>query len=276
MLSRRDLVIGGTALATLGSAARADPAGDFAALLAATQRNPAENEAARADTEGRAFEATRGPAPRSTHSDRPISDDAVSLIIASEVTGQAYYDQRLEVPALPPGDSGMTIGVGYDLGWSRPAWVDSEWTELSPAVRTRLKAVCGKHGAAARPLKTGLRDIRILWDDALAQFKRVLLPLYVGATVQALPNTDLLSQDCLGALVDLVYNRGAGGFVSARPQYREMAAIRRMMNDQQFDTIADQIEAMTRLWLPNAKNQPGNVRRRRAEAALFRKGLPTA
>lgn len=280
MISRRTMVIGGGALLVARPVVAVAQDGGFAALLAEIERNPADNLAARADVEGRALEATRGPAPRSNRSNQPISADAIRLIVASEVTGQRYYEQRLRAPTLPPAPSGITIGIGYDLGYTRASWVDDEWSELPAATRQRLKAVCGRKGVPARAPLAAMRDIQISWDVARAQFQRVLLPLYVGETLRALPNVDGLLRDvrggldCLGALVDLVFNRGAGGFASARPRYVEMRRIAELMRDGDFAAIPDQLDTMARHWAPgSATPQPGNVRRRHAEAALFRQGL---
>ena len=49
-----------------------------------------------------------------------ISDKAFKLIIKYEVGGgEAYYNKYLKKPSWPGAFSGVTIGVGYDLGYNR-------------------------------------------------------------------------------------------------------------------------------------------------------------
>ena len=47
--------------------------------------------------------------------DLTISRAAKDLILYYEVGGSAYYVGHLERPTVPPGASGITIGIGYDL-----------------------------------------------------------------------------------------------------------------------------------------------------------------
>lgn len=49
-----------------------------------------------------------------------ISDEAKLVVIGFEVTGQAYYEKHEARPTWPQGASGVTIGIGYDLGYNTP------------------------------------------------------------------------------------------------------------------------------------------------------------
>ena len=44
-----------------------------------------------------------------------IATTAVNFIAQQEVTSRAHYDAVVTRPDYPGGDSGITIGVGYDL-----------------------------------------------------------------------------------------------------------------------------------------------------------------
>jgi GH24 family phage-related lysozyme (muramidase) len=81
----------------------------------------------------------------------------------------------------------------------------------------------------------------------------------------------------LGALVSLVYNRGASfGIPEAKDpsgRFREMRNIKAHMANKAFDQIPDELLSMRRLWI-GVKDMRGVVLRREAEAALFKQGLP--
>ena len=46
-----------------------------------------------------------------------ISKKAIELIIKHEVGGRAVYEKRYQKPIWAGGDSGVTIGLGYDVGY---------------------------------------------------------------------------------------------------------------------------------------------------------------
>ena len=94
---------------------------------------------------------------------------------------------------------------------------------------------------------------------------------YTQLTVASLANTDALHPDCLGALVSLVYNRGAS-FEREGERYREMRAIRAAMGAQAFSQIPAQIRGMKRIWADEA-HSAGLLKRRELEALLFEHGL---
>lgn len=59
-----------------------------------------------------------------------LSDRAVDMIIRYETGGKAYYVKKLVRPTWPGGDSGVTIGIGYDLGYYSAAQIRSDWASL--------------------------------------------------------------------------------------------------------------------------------------------------
>lgn len=202
-----------------------------------------------------------------------ISQGAIDLIVYSEVSSAAYYTRRLQHPAWPGGSSGVTIGVGYDLGQQTKDAVKAAWGGLvEAAVLERLQHACGIHGEEAKALTAEMQDVIITWEQAYAVFTGSTLPTYIAMTERALPNTGLLSPDSLGALVSLVYNRGAGGFSSSSDRYREMRAIKQDMADKAFAKIPAEFRAMKRLWAGNPATT-GLVTRRENEAKLFEQGL---
>ncbi|TIR25962.1 MAG: hypothetical protein E5X34_07285 [Mesorhizobium sp.] len=203
-----------------------------------------------------------------------ISPDAISLIIAFEVSSETLYKQRYQKPVWPGGRSGITIGLGYDIGYVTVAGLKDDWSNIlnnDSAIKT-LSHTCGVTGDAARDLVPNVSDVEVLWEPARTQFD-IEIQKYVALTQRSLPNFKALSEDCRGALVSLTYNRGPSFDVpetsDGSGRYREMRNIRKHMVQGEFKLIPDEIRSMMRLW-PGVK---GLLRRREAEAALFEVGL---
>lgn len=280
MANRRTVVSGLSLLLVSGSfpgRLRAQVGPSAEALIAVFEQDPnlagdnkGTGEAQQIDLALRADRGfARAFAPRNEPSERRISPLAQRLIIASEVTSAAVYAQRYCMPVWPQGESGPTIGVGYDLRFIKPEWLQEDWGAfLDEATLVALRHGCLLHGAPARQFCSANRTLFVGWVKAQAQFLNVLLPRYITETLVALPGAKDLSDDCLGALVSLVYNRGAS-FRKSGPKYTEMRAIYIAMRQKNFAAIPDHILTMKRLW-PDVK---GLLARRDAEAALFRKGL---
>src|SRR5215204_6101035 len=45
-----------------------------------------------------------------------VSRAGLDLLVAFEVTAPAYYEKKLRRPVWPGGESGVTVGIGYDVG----------------------------------------------------------------------------------------------------------------------------------------------------------------
>jgi GH24 family phage-related lysozyme (muramidase) len=181
-----------------------------------------------------------------------IPDEAVALILEFEGVDQ---------PSEWPGESsGITIGAGYDLGFCSAEQFEEDWSPfLSGDEIERLKGVIGVAGDAARRRAGEFRDIRIKAADAEEVFKERTLPKYSEQTEGAFPGVDQLPPKVQGALVSLVFNRGAGMDGDRR---REMRAIRDAVTEGNLQEIANQLREMKRLW----PNTLGLRRRRDAEA----------
>lgn len=248
----------------------------FEDLLAKARNAPDELETARGDREGLLEfyeqQVTRAIAPRRPPSKRAISDDAAQMVITFEVTDRKRYEVKYQHPIWPKGQSGVTIAIGYDVGYVTPAWLREDWAGiLSAEDLTRLEGASGVTGPAAKALLPQLASLRIGWDAAYKQFTTTGLPRYVAETLAVLPNAASLSNDSLGALVSLVYNRGPS-FKKTTDRYREMRAIKLHMVRKEFSKIPAELLSMRRLWEgdPDLK---GLLLRREMEAALFDRGL---
>jgi GH24 family phage-related lysozyme (muramidase) len=207
----------------------------------------------------------QGPVPA-------ISARAIDMIVGFEVSSRAAYDRRYRHPIWPKGRSGVTFGIGYDAGYVDAPTLRADWTgNASDAHIALLQTTCGVTGQGAERLLGTVRDVDIAFDNAMAVFRDVTLVQTIAKTVRLLPNADKLHPDSLGALVSLVYNRGAS-FALAGDRYSEMRQIRQAMQESAFERIPDCIRSMKRLWA-NDPNARGLLVRRDLEALLFEEGL---
>jgi hypothetical protein len=191
-----------------------------------------------------------------------ISPAGLKLLLDFEVGGgRAYYEKFLSRPSWPGGESGVTIGVGYDLGYTPRERFLGDWHALEDDVRDRLGATIGCKGLRARERCKEVADIRIPWGTALEVFERSTLPFWIAQTKRAFPGSQDLDWDVFSALVSLVFNRGPSMDGDRR---REMRAIRDAVVSHDIPQIAKQLRSMKRLW----PNVAGLRRRRDAEASL--------
>jgi len=209
----------------------------------------------------------RAPA-RTAPSELPISDLSKKLIVAFEISSEAIYKQRYQQPTWPGGMSGVTIGIGYDVGYVKPEELRADWAGLiNEKDLNALSQTCGATNTAAKEMIASLSGVAIPWAEANKEFEGELKK-YVGMTLKALPNFAALSEHCRGALVSLVYNRGPS-FDAPGDRYNEMRNIRAHMVLKNFSKIPEEIRKMERLW-PDVR---GLIKRREAEANLFEAGL---
>jgi GH24 family phage-related lysozyme (muramidase) len=190
-----------------------------------------------------------------------VPDEALALILDAE---------GLDQPSKwPGGSSGITIGVGYDLGFVTEDQFEEDWSPfLSGDEIDRLKDVIRLSGDKAAQRAREFGDIKIKRADAEQVFKERTLPLYSQKTEDAFPGLDQLPAAAQGALVSLVFNRGPGMNGDSR---REMRAVRDAVADGDLQEIANQIRAMKRLW--EGKGLDGLLKRRDAEADLVESAI---
>ena len=190
-----------------------------------------------------------------------ITDKALRLILEAE---------GLDQPAKwPGGGSGITLGIGYDLGFVTVQQFEQDWGPiLSADQMERLKTVIGLTGGAAEMRAPQFSDIKVTRAQSEEVFKKRTLPLHSGRTEQAFPGVDQLPPDAQGALVSLVFNRGPGMDGDRR---REMRAVRDAVARKDLREIAGQIRAMKRLW--EVQGLDGLLRRRDAEADLVESAI---
>lgn len=199
-----------------------------------------------------------------------ISKRAIDLIIQHEVGGRAYYDKKLQAPIWAGGESGVTIGMGYDLGYNNDKQFMLDWSGvINLNFINALRPTIGIKGVQAKAMLKGeILNVRISYNTAYEVFVKSSLPRYYAMTKKIYPNMDLLNEDTQGALVSVVYNRGNKLEGDSRA---EMRAIVDLIATQDYEGIAEQIEKSKRLW--EGRGLDGLVTRRESEADLVRDSM---
>jgi GH24 family phage-related lysozyme (muramidase) len=191
-----------------------------------------------------------------------LTDKAKKLVIDFEGLNQPSK--------WPGGDSGITLGIGYDLGYVTVDQFESDWAPYLTADQLkRLKEAVGKRGIAAKNRSGQLQDVKINRKVAETVFIERNLPLYALKTEMTFPGITELPPDAQGALVSLVFNRGTSMEGDRRT---EMRAIRDAVPGGDLLEIAGQLRSMKRLWIN--KGLDGLLRRREEEAKLVESCIP--
>lgn len=192
-----------------------------------------------------------------------LSTESRKLILDFEVGGgEAYYNKFLSKPTWPGAASGVTVGIGYDLGYNSRATILADWSDLPEA--GELAKTAGIKGSAAKAALGSVKGIRIPWAKALAVYEDTTVPKFWRLCQRTYPGFDALHPNCQGALLSLTFNRGSAMDGDRR---REMRAIQGLARAQDYQGIADQLRAMKRIWR-GTDIEAGMTRRREAEARL--------
>jgi hypothetical protein len=139
-----------------------------------------------------------------------ISVEARDAVIAFEVSSQEVYNKKYIHPEAPAGQSGITVGIGYDLGYNSPSDVRAHWHELLPSDQIeRMVAACGLKGPQARERLAEFRDITVPWEAAIEVYRRSIMPRFGRMVLASFPNAMEVKGHAFGALFSLVYNRGS-------------------------------------------------------------------
>lgn len=199
-----------------------------------------------------------------------LSKAALDLVLEFEVAGEDGYNKRYRNPIWPGEASGVTIGIGYDLGFVSPEQFVSDFRELDPTDRQKLESVCGRSGQPAKAALASVRSIVVDFDIAIDVFQRVSVPRYQSRLEAAMPGVQALDPDIQGALWSLVYNRGAS--MDNTDRRKEMRQIRDAVAAGKPELIPGYLRSMVRLWI-GTSIEKGMRRRREAEAALIESAL---
>lgn len=205
-----------------------------------------------------------------------ISQEAIDLIIYYEVGGKSYYEKYLSKPTVPAWQttvSGVTIGIGFDVGHNTKEQVKKALDDVLPENEIKLlQSVTGLKGRSAyyNGLPKVKHTVKVSYTQAEKIFKNDSLPRFTKQTADAFRITkDRLNPHSNGALTSLVYNRG--GSMSNTDSRKEMRWIRYNISINKENQVPSDIHSMKRLW--SYTKLKGLHLRRDAEAKLFQKGL---
>ena len=196
------------------------------------------------------------------------SATGLSSLKAFEISSEAYYKKRLRTPTWPGGASGVTIGIGYDLGYVSVEQMHRDWDgKIADADIKKLESVCRLKGedAKAKVTLASIRSVSVSLESASEVFHLSSLPYYAAICMRAYPGVDKLPADAQAGLLSLVLNRGARKSGASR---REMKALEPLVANADLDGISNQILSMKRLW--EGKGLDGLLRRREHEAAMVK------
>ena len=175
-----------------------------------------------------------------------------NLIVYYEVGGKNYYIKNYQTPQVPAWrttSSGVTVGIGVDVGHMSKSSVQKTFDGIIPQTQIdALKQAAGYKGSKAyyTALPKVKYKVKIGWDDAYKILTDRTLPTYSHRTAQAFKiEKDQLHGDLNGALVSLVYNRGSSMSGSRRSEMRQ---IRDDIAKKEYGNIGNYIRSMKRLW----------------------------
>ncbi len=190
---------------------------------------------------------------------------ALQFIIEREVSDKSYYDRVETYPTIPR-NSGVTIGIGYDLGQiGDPKQFEADWGDLlDAAIITKLLPYVHNPNPSPAELSQ-IRDIKIPWNAAVEEFEDRTLPQAIQDTRRIYQQLDDLPPESQAALVSLVYNRGGS---VAGPARAQMLNIQEDLANGNLNDVPRQFEGMKNL-------RRDLSARRQMEADLFAKGLAT-
>jgi hypothetical protein len=178
-------------------------------------------------------------------------------------------------PYWPKGNSGITIGVGWDLGQHDRNEFLTTWAALDRSTLGKLEQAVHKTGQQARLLIPSLMSVEIPRGVSLDVFRDSLTNDYYPQMTQLFPGAVSLPAEVEVALLSIVFNRGV--LLGHDPDWRKATELdrrwemRRLQDDvrrQDLFAIYVHLGTMKRLW---EKTGPrGLLYRRRDEQHLMR------
>ena len=193
-----------------------------------------------------------------------ISKNALDLIYHFEGLDTAFN--------WPGGASGITIGIGFDLGYNLREQIQKDWQSyVNGNILSFMMSCSGVKGdSAKRLLNPVTRTLRITEQAAKSVFENSTLPRFKKLAFDTYPGLENLPEDAQGAIISLVFNRGASFGIKDQQSWetrREMRELAPLILSGDLQSIAEKIREMKRLWI--GKGLDGLIARREAEAELI-------
>ncbi|MDM8524211.1 peptidoglycan-binding protein [Desulfococcaceae bacterium HSG8] len=208
-----------------------------------------------------------------------LHTNGVAFIAKEETGGLSYYHMVTRWPHYPGHSSGITIGVGYDLRFNTENDFKETWGNYLPGTYIdELTNDIGKKGSKSRSQELKSKGIEVPFKSAWPVLIEHTLPRFYRNTESIYPSLSNLPNLCRSVLVSIVFNRGASLSGSRRKEMKEIQNILKLADNKNLSKekvkellkgVEEQILSMKRLWSPES----GLIKRRQAEANLWRKGL---
>jgi hypothetical protein len=101
-----------------------------------------------------------------------VSDEARLIVVGFEVSDRTTYERKYVRPEWPGGVLGITIGIGYDVGYHSQAEVRADWQGLLSAndIEQLVQGVALK-GERAHERLSEFSNIKVPWDAALEAYR---------------------------------------------------------------------------------------------------------
>ncbi len=113
-----------------------------------------------------------------------LTAPGVTFIGREEVSSPKAYRQKYIHPVWPSANSGITIGIGYDLKFANRAKLDADWGDaLQASAIELLAAVSGTVGSEAK--RAQVNDITVPLLAAVKVFLQRMMPEHIGLTRNA-------------------------------------------------------------------------------------------
>lgn len=206
-----------------------------------------------------------------------LSKDSIDFIIDNETGGKAYYEKYLIHPTVPgdpdspTNNSGITIGVGDDLGqMTKEEFLDKYGRIFPPDDEAKLLKCIGLHRDNSRAKLSTVKHIVLPWDLAQRIFVIKTVPIEVEKTEKTFGEMfHRLPEMCKSALVSIVFNRGPSMEKGqGLPSWQAIRSLVLFGTKDRWADISMYIRKMGAV-----SDQKGITNRRNAEAKFFQRGL---
>src|SRR5262249_5822595 len=116
-----------------------------------------------------------------------LGSEVGDFIIKYEVGSRAEYDNRYLRPSWLGGGYGVTVGIGYDIGYGTAWGLGEHWRSAREQGLRGLSVAAGVTGGPATVLASLLVDISIPFDLAFGVFQDPDLMKSAKQTLEAFP-----------------------------------------------------------------------------------------
>ena len=158
--------------------------------------------------------------------ERTYLDYDWSPVIEFETGGRNYYEKFLKRFTWPKAQSGITMGIGADLGYMSLNEFENYFScYFTTDENTLIKSVIGLKGEVAKTALPKVKNIELSWINASEAFVKWTLPKFWKMTNDLYPGLDQLKEKAQIALVSLVFNRGASISGPSRSEMKNIKVI---------------------------------------------------